>query len=224
VTGDLSRIWYAHHQSPGDPGYVVVGVAGGAFADGTVVELPLPARRPATWLAEVHVAAAGLVPHRVVVSDIATPGAPALWHVLLPAADRPSEVDLVAFSTADRADGDLLSAAQFETLGIDWGNQVGAMRWDTASGLVRQLYVAPEVRRRGVASKTGFAAVCIVRVQGWAPLRADGVRTDLGEAWVRGLPHRWRSDVPERTSTAPPMTPPAEATGVPERNLHPDPA
>ena len=222
MSSGLSTIWYAHHQSPGDPGYVVVGVAGDEFADGTVVQLPPPARRPAGWLAEVHVAGAGLVPHRVVLCDAVTPGAPALWYVLLPVADRPSEADLVAFSTTDRADGDVLSAAQFGTLGIDWGNQVGAMRWDTASGLVRQVYVAPTVRRRGVASKTGWAVACIVHAQGWAELRADGVRTDLGEAWVRGRQDRWRVEVPERTVSAPPMTPPAEATGVPERNLHPD--
>jgi GNAT superfamily N-acetyltransferase len=171
----------------------------------------------------VHVAGAGLVPHRVLLSDAVTPGAPLLWYVLLPVAGSPSEVDLVAFSTADRADGDVLSTAVFEALGIDWGNQVGAMRWDTASGMVRQVYVAPAVRRRGVASKLGWAVACIVHAQGWAPLQTDGVRTDLGEAWVTAKRDGWRVHVPERTTPAPPMTPPAEAAGVPTRNLVPDP-
>jgi GNAT superfamily N-acetyltransferase len=215
--------WYAHHQAPGSAGYVVVGVASDEFADGTVVELPLPVRRPSGWAAEVHVAGPGLVPHRVVVADAVNPGAPLLWYVLLPVADAPSEVDLVAFSTANRADGDVLGTAQFEALGIDWGNQVGAMRWDTVSGMVRQVYVAPAVRRRGVASKLGWAVACIVHSQGWAPLQADGVRTDLGEAWVTGRRDRWRVHVPDRTASAPPMTPPDEAAGIPARNLVPDP-
>ena len=218
----VGSIWYARHQAPGDPGYVVVGVAGDEFADGTVVSLPPPARRPAGWLAEVHVAGAGLVPHRVLLADAAVPGAPLLWYVLLPVAGSASEVDLVAFSTPDRAEGDVLGTADFERLGIGWGDQAGAMRWDTVSGMVRQVYVAPAVRRRGVATKLGWAVACLVHAQGWAPLCADGVRTDLGEAWVAGRQDGWRVQVPERTRTAPPMTPPEEAVGVPERNLHPD--
>ena len=223
MSNALGSIWYAHHQAPGDPGYVVVGVAGDEFPDGTVVPLPPPVRRPAGWLAEVHVAGAGLVPSRVLLADAAVPGAPMLWYVLLPVEGSASEVDLVAFSTVDRAEGDVLSTAGFEALGIGWENQVGAMRWDTVSGFVRQVYVAPAVRRRGVASKLGWAVACIVHSQGWASLQADGVRTDLGEAWVAGRKHGWRVDVPERTSTVPPMTPPGEAAGVPERNLVPDP-
>jgi hypothetical protein len=54
-------------------------------------------------------------------------------------------------------------------------------------------------------------------------LQVDGRRTDLGEAWVSGKRDEWRMQIPGRTRWAPPMTPPEEAAGVPERNLLPDP-
>jgi GNAT superfamily N-acetyltransferase len=158
----------------------------------------------------------------VVIADTLSPGAPLLWYVLLPAPDTASDVDLVAFSTADRAEGDVLDAPGFAAVGIDWTNQVGALRWDPASGLARQVYVAPAVRRRGVGTKLGAAAVGLASASGWAPVRVDGRRTDLGEAWMAGVRDRSWVDLPERTSSAPPMTPPEEAAGVPVRNLLPD--
>jgi GNAT superfamily N-acetyltransferase len=223
MSGALWPLWFARHQVPGEPGYVVVGVASDDFADGMVVELPPPARRPTGWVAEGHVAAAGQVPHRVLIADALAPGAPLLWYVVLPALDTVAEVDLVAFSTADRAEGDVLDAAGFDALGLTWSNQVGAMRWNTATGLVGQVYVAPAVRRRGVASKLAVAAACVTYGRGWPPLQVDGRRTDLGEAWVSGKRDEWRMQIPGRTRWAPPMTPPEEAAGVPERNLLPDP-
>ena len=200
---------------------MVVGVAGGEFPDGMVVGLPAPARRPAGWVAEVHLAGPGPVPHRVVIADALVPGAPALWYVLLPGTA--SAVDLVAFSTADRTDGDVLDATQFALLGIAWSNQVGGLRWDTVSGLVTQAYVAPAVRRRGVGTKLAAAAASLAAGRGWAALHADDRRTDLGEAWVTGVRARSWIELPERASWAPPMTPPEEAAGVTQRNLVPDP-
>jgi GNAT superfamily N-acetyltransferase len=219
----LESLWYARHQVPGEPGSVTVGVASSEFADGTVVELPPPVRRPTGWVAEVHQAGPGLVPSRVLLADEAVPGAPVLWYVVLPAPGTASEVDLVAFSTPDRAEGDVLDPGGFQALRIDWSNQVGAMRWDAATGLVRQVYVAPAFRRRGVATKVGWAVACVVAGCGWPELRADGQRTDLGEAWVLGRRDGWRTHVPDRTGWSPPMTPPEDTAGVPRRNLEPDP-
>jgi GNAT superfamily N-acetyltransferase len=223
MSSDPAPHWYARHQVPGEPGYVVVGVASDEFADGMVVELPPPVRRPTGWTSEVHVAGTGQLPFRVLISDALSPEAPLLWYVVLPAPEAVSEVDLVTFSTANRAEGDVLDLAAFQAVGIDWSNQVGAMRWDARTGLVRQVYVAPAVRRRGVGTKLGAAAVCLSRVRGWAPMQVDGRRTDLGEAWVSAVRARSWIALPERTSWAPPMTPPEAAAGVPERNLVPDP-
>ncbi len=215
--------WYARHRVPGQPGYAVVGMSTTAFPDGTVIELPPPAQRPPGWQFEVHVAAPGRLPHRVVVADAPGTRAPALWYVVLPVAGTASGVDLVAFSTGDRPDGDVLDAAEFGALGIGWDNQVGALRWDAATGLGDQIYVAPQARRRGVGTKIGVAAVVLAAARGWAPVRVDGRRTDLGEAWLTAMwPRSW-DDLPACTSPAPPMTPATEAVGVPERNLLPDP-
>jgi GNAT superfamily N-acetyltransferase len=202
---------------------VVVGVAGDEFPDGSVVDLPAPASRPAGWVAEVHVAAPGQLPHRVLMSAVMAPGAPLLWYVALPAADAPASLDLVAFSTRDRPAGDVLDAASFGALGLAWSNQVGAVRWETGTGLVQQFYVAPAVRRRGVGTALMAAALCVTQGRGWPELRADGRRTDLGEAWLTGVAIGSWVDLPVRTEIPPPMTPPAEATGVPRRNLEPDP-
>ncbi|CCH86037.1 protein of unknown function [Modestobacter italicus] len=219
----LESLWRAHHQAPGEPGYVVVAVASAEFADGTVVQLPPPVRRPTGWVAEVHLPGPGQAPSRVLIADAAVPGAPVLWYVVLPAPGTASEVDLVAFSTPDRAEGDVLDEAGLQALGIDWSNQVGAMRWDAATGLVRQVYVAPAFRRLGVATKVGWAVACVAAGRGWPALQADGQRTDLGEAWVAGRRDGWRTHVPERTGWSPPMTRPEDTTGVPRRNLEPDP-
>jgi GNAT superfamily N-acetyltransferase len=215
-------LWYARHHVPGQPGSVVVGVAGGEFPEGSVVDLPTPARRPAGWVTEAHVAGPGALPHRVLVSDLVAPAAPLLWYFAVPAPDVPAGIDLVAFSTTDQAEGDVLDAPAFDALGLAWGNQVGAIRWDAGTGLISQVYVAPTVRRRGVGTKLVAAAAGLTHGRNWPELHADGRRTDLGEAWVSGVRAAAWLEVAPRTGTAPPMTPPADAVGVPTRNLVPD--
>jgi GNAT superfamily N-acetyltransferase len=173
-------------------------------------------------VSEVHLAGSGL-PHRVLVAGHLVPGSPLLWYVLVPAPDAPEQVDLIAFSTADRAEGDVLDEAGFAELGLAWSNQVGAIRWNARTGLVGQVYVAPPVRRRGVATKLGGVAFVIAHGRGWAALHGDDRRTDLGAAWLSGVRAGTWVDLPERGRWAPPMTPAEEADGVPLRNLQPDP-
>jgi GNAT superfamily N-acetyltransferase len=214
-------VWYARHRTPA--GRVLIGVADPGLPDETVVDLPGPPARPARWVQETHQARDGETPQRVLVSDLAAPGAPLLWYVLLPAdSPGPREVDLVAFSTADRPEGTVLDRTGFAALGIAWSNQVAAVRWEPGSGVVRQLYVAPEHRRRKVGSKVLVAANGVRVGCGWAPLHGDGRRTDLGQAWVTGKSEVWRSRVAERTERVRPMTPPSRTVGVPRRNLVPD--
>jgi GNAT superfamily N-acetyltransferase len=217
-----ASFWYARHHVSGQPGSVVVGVAGDEFPDGSVVDLPAPARRPAGWISEVHVAGPGALPHRVLVSDLVAPAAPLLWYVAVPAPGAPANIDLIAFSTTDRVEGDVLDARAFDALGLAWSNQVGAIRWDRGTGLISQVYVAPTVRRRGVGTKLAAAATFLALGRDWPELRADGRRTDLGEAWVSGVQAGAWLEVAPRTETAPPMTPPPDAVDVPRRNLVPD--
>ncbi|SDF20396.1 Acetyltransferase (GNAT) family protein [Blastococcus fimeti] len=214
-------IWYASHAV--ERGRVVVGIATPDFAAGSVVELPGPPRHPEGWQVEAHAPVAGRLPRSVVVSPAVAPAAPLLWAVVAPAEDgRQDEVDLVAFSTTDAPDGALLDRKVFARTGLSWSNQVGALRWSTTTGVLRQIYVAPAHRRRGVGSKLVAMAVGVRIVMGWAELRSDGRLTDLGDAWAAAAPAWTQRYSSPRTAHLPPMTPDDEAVGIPARNLRPD--
>ncbi|GAB4082371.1 hypothetical protein GCM10028783_33200 [Modestobacter muralis] len=212
--------WCARHPAP-DGGRTLVGVAGTSFPDGTVVELPGPAVRPAGWQFEAHATTPGRPPSRVVVSADAAAGAPHLWVVLMQAADG-SGTDLVAFSTPTRPDGTVVGPGEVPALGVRWGEQSGAVRWSPSTGVVSQVYVAPAHRRRRVATKLLLMAGGVQGLTGTARLRGDGRLTDLGDAWLSRQPDWWRQRVPTRTEHLPPMTPPSDTAGVPLRNLEPD--
>ena len=212
-------LWTARHPAPGGAA-VYVCTAGPEFPDGSVVELPGPPVRSERWQFEAHVAAPGTVPHRVVTAPAAAPGAPHLWCVLLSAG--PDEIDLVGFSTSSFPDGRIVPVSAFAELRIAWSNQVAAVRWSPSTGVVGQLYVAPEHRRKRLAAKLLLMAGGVRVALDWAPLRSDGRLTDLGDAWLRSTPDAWQGRLVERSAHLPPMTPAAEAAGVPRRNLQPD--
>ncbi|MEU2349732.1 hypothetical protein [Modestobacter sp. NPDC049651] len=216
----MAGFWCARHRGP-DGTAVLVGVAGDAFPDGTVLELPGPPARPAGWQFEAHAPAWGAAPSRVVTSQDVTAGAPHLWAVLTPLQDG-DRVDLVVFSTADLDDGAVVGPAAVPALGVEWGAQSGAVRWSRSSGLVEQVYVAPAHRRHRVATKLLLMAGAVQGTTGGGWLHSDGRLTDLGDAWLTRQPEWWRGRVPARTAHLPPMTPAAEAAGVPARNLLPD--
>jgi len=201
-----------------------VGIADDSFDDGAVVELPGPPRRPARWQLEAHLPVPGGPPSRVLVSADVAPAAPHLWSVLMPAGSgEGDQVDLVAFSTPDHPTGAVVGRARFEALGLSWANQVAAVRWSSSTGVVGQVYVAPEHRRLRVASALLMTAAGIQVALGWASLCSDGRLTDLGDAWLTRAPAWWRTHVGTRVAWLPPMTPPARTNGVPRRNLVPDP-
>jgi GNAT superfamily N-acetyltransferase len=213
-------LWSARHRSA--TGTVVLVTSGTDFPDGTVVDLPGDARRPAGWALEVHRDDAGSLAHRVVTADWVAPGAPLLWYVAVPvAAADLAELDLVAFSTTHRAEGDVLDLTGFRALGISWRNQVAAVRWCVTTGLVRQVYVAPDARRRRIGTKLVAAAAGVAVAEGWSSVHGDGRRTDLGEAWLADKSAAWQSRIAARTEHLPPMTPAGRTDGVPMRNLVP---
>jgi hypothetical protein len=221
TTSAAPGIWYASHAA--EPGRVIVGIASDAFAAGSIVELPGPPSHPAGWQVEVRVPVPGRLPRSVLVAPEVAPSAPLLWGVVAPAeTGRADEVDLVAFSTTDAPDGTLLDRTVFARTGLSWVNQVGALRWSTTTGLMRQIYVAPAHRRRRVGVKLVAMAVGVRISMGWAELCSDGRRTDLGEAWAAAAPAWSQRYVPARTEHLPPMTPEDDAVGVPARNLRPD--
>lgn len=134
-------------------------------------------------------------------------GAPELCYVVVgePEASPPA-VQLIAFS-GPAPDGAVLSPDQATQLRLRSEQQVAAVRWFPGSGVVHQVYVAPEWRRRRVASKLLTAAELVGRAHGWQPVHGSGERTALGEELVMHAPGYWRSRVVPQTTVMPPMTP-----------------
>jgi len=188
-----------------------------------VVQLPGAPRRPAQWQVEVRQPVEGRPPTQVQVSPAVAPAAPHLWTVLLPSgAGHGDQVDLVAFSTTDHPVGTVVAREAFAASPLSWSNQVGAVRWSPSTGVVGQVYVAPEHRRLRIGSWLLMVAAGVRVSLGWTSLRSDGRLTDLGDAWLTRAPDWWRSRVPARVAQLPPMTPAGCTAGVPRRNLVPD--
>lgn len=179
----LLRGWYA--RMPGaEPGEsTVVAVLSDDFPAGSVVDLP-GGRLPGGWQLAVRLTGAGV---RSV--EVALPDAPLLWYVELPEPDaEPAATTWLAFSDSRFADGTLLTAEAARAAGVAGEHQVAALRWWPATGLVHQLFVAPQHRRRGVAGKLVQAAFGAQAARGLPHLHGDGRRTDLGEQFRQGLP------------------------------------
>jgi GNAT superfamily N-acetyltransferase len=200
--------WWARLLEPEEPGtprrHTLVAVLSAEFPPHTVVDLP-DGRRPPGWRIAVRADADGSRVHRV---EVAVPGAPLLWYVELaePTA-RPAATTLVAFSDRRFAEGTVVGADRARRAGVDASRQVGALRWWSGTGLVHQIYVAAEHRRRGVGGKLGVAAFGIQAARGLPPLHGDGRRTELGEEWRNGLPPAIGARMAPLSEVMPPMTP-----------------
>ena len=198
-------LWWARLPGGGEPGRrTLVGVLSDEFPEDSVVDLPGD-RRPPRWLIAVAAEDGGSRVHQVAV---AMPDAPLLWYVELPEpAAAPPATTVVAFSDARFAEGTVLTATEARAAGVGSGEQVGALRWWTGTGLVHQLYVGSAHRRRGVARKLAHAAAGVQAARGLPPLHDDGRRTDLGEQWRRGLGDHAAARFAPLSQRLAPMTP-----------------
>lgn len=201
------------------------GYASGERADGTVVD-----RMPPGWSGtEGRVVRARMRAdnQQMLTVELGEQVAAEPGLVLVERLDRdatPLSVDLVAFlhdDVASRAQaaglavvppGTFLTARDVQRLGLTAADQVGAVRWEPASGQAREVYVDPAHRRRHIATALFFTAEAVAVARGWPTLWADGVRTALGQAAYRV----WRWGVRRAaplTAVAPPMTPRGEEAG-----------
>lgn len=201
-------VWFARHlQVTGGPaGTAFYVVLSDAFPAGTAVDLPA-GRPPTGWRVAVRREDGGtrvLVPLR---------DAPLLWYVEAtdPEAD-PVATTLIAFSDPRHPDGTLLDQARATAEGVDGDDQVAALRWWPASGLVHQLYVGAAHRRRGVAGKLVRAAFGLQAARGLPGLHGDGRRTELGERWRHGQLPAVAGQMAALSELMAPMTP--EGAGV----------
>jgi GNAT superfamily N-acetyltransferase len=204
---DPPAAWWARFPE-GEPGPSArrhwVAVLSDEFPAGTVVDLP-GGSRPSRWLLAVLADIGGERVHRV---EVRTAGAPLLWYVELPdPGAAPAAATLLAFSDPRHPEGTVLTADRARADGVSSGEQVAALRWWTASGVVHQLYVAPAQRRRGVATKLSHVAYGLQMARGLPPLHGDGRRTDDGERWRRGVPAYAAARMAPWSQRLPSMTP-----------------
>ncbi len=215
-----------------DPVEVTMAViASDAHPAGTLVDLPPVGpslTRDDLRLAQLRFVPSTKVIRWVRVAEVLAPGAPPLVYTdALDTGGRFPAATLVAFERppepderwADVPDGALLDGTTFARLGLAASDQVGAVQWWPHNGQIVQLYVAPSQRRRKLGSKIVAAAELVSRSRGGQPVRGGGERTALGDAFTSAAPDYWTHRVAELTVVRPPMTPPADAVGVPERNL-----
>lgn len=139
------------------------------------------------------------------VNPEATPGAPKLWFVALPdKGPSPATMTLVGYHHQCLQEGLVIDDPTFFHLPVRSDEQVGAIRWRTADGVVDQVYVGEHWRRRHLATTLLYAAGAYHQLHDWpGVLRSDGRRTSAGEHWVAGLRHPQR--IAPLTDPMPPM-------------------
>lgn len=144
----------------------------------------------------------------VAIAPWATAEAPGLWFVEADAStpDRALH-SLVAFGSEHHADGTVIPNAAFFTLPVRSDQQLAALRWDTATGEIDQIYVAPGARDRGVAKKLIIAGGAYHAHRGWeGKIHIGGRRSDAVEEMLAGRsPLRIRPRT-ERTLIVDPVT------------------
>ncbi|MBX3116672.1 MAG: hypothetical protein KF808_04925 [Cryobacterium sp.] len=141
---------------------------------------------------------------RFEIADGVIPEVPPLWFVNVddPRGENPS-THLVAFQTDHLPAGSIISKFSFATMGVPNSSQVGAVHW-YRTGIVNQIFVAPQWRRRFIASCLFGAADALHQGNGWpGHLRSDGRRTRLGMLLAAGF--RYPQRFADQTAVMAPM-------------------
>lgn len=174
--------------------------------DGSIIEGDGP-DQPFAWA--THPADPGLL--RVEVGSYLLPDPPAIWFVHVDEPHlKPRGTHLVAFGGDRFPPGTVINRYTFATAGVPNGEQAGAVRWYPDGGQVHQVFVAPEWRRKFVASTLLYTADAFHQANGWpGKLHGDGRRTALGQLLLAGLRHPNRAK--QLTEQMPPMDPEAFA-------------
>lgn len=188
--------------------FELAGLLSGHFPDGTTVG---PGPDQAEFPGAIELLTVRLDSLRrpvVAIAPWATPEAPGLWFVEADAStpDR-SLHSLVAFGTGHHTDGTVIPNAAFFTLPVRSDQQVAALRWDTMTGEIDQIYVAPDVRDRGVAKKMIIVGGAYHAHRGWeGKIYVGGRRSDTVEEMLVGRSPLRVTSRTERTVIIDPLT------------------
>lgn len=170
-------------------------------ADGTIQDGGVEPHQEPAWT--TLPSERGLV--RIEIGGYLLPAPPALWFVWVdePKAS-PAATNLVAFGGDQFPAGTVVSRYTFAAAGVPNGEQAGAVRWYPRDGQVHQVFVAPEWRRRNVASTLLYTADAFHQANGWdGKIHGDGRRTALGQMLLAGMLHPNRAK--RLTEEMPPM-------------------
>lgn len=131
---------------------------------------------------------------------------PPLWFVSVndSRATGLDTMSLVAFDSDHFPDGTIIDEMDFVLLPVANEQQIAAIQWRISTGIVEQVYVSSDARRRDIGRRMGHAAGQFHQVNDWpGVVRASGRRTVLGQQFTVGqvLPSR----VTEHTELSPPM-------------------
>lgn len=206
--GDGAHIWYRELGATASGLRVAEAWESAAHADGVYADAE-PGDAALVW--RTREPERGLL-HVTIPADRA-PGSPPLWFVVVdePRGDRPA-CNLVAYGDDTLPAGTIVSNHTFATLGVRSDSQLGAVRW-YRDGLVHQIFVSPDHRRRNIGTSLLHAAGAWQQANRWPGfIHSDGRRTLLGQLFLAAK--RNPSRIRPLTETMPGMDP---GTDEPQR-------
>lgn len=201
--------WYCRSVRADGSTSAFFAVRSSLHADGVQVDLPEADAAQVIGddaLSEVRLDPAGVVT-LLHVTPLVAAKAPPLWFAELDQPDAsPPTRHVVGFSGHGIEPGRLVDRQQLREIDVTSADQVGALQWYPATGEIVQVYVAPDWRRRHVATAVMMAGGALHLARGGAQrLWADGQRTALGDRFAKRA--TWEHRAAPLTHLAPPMTP-----------------
>jgi len=141
-------------------------------------------------------------------SETVAPDAPSTWFVAVDAARHfgDGRRAIVVFSSDHFASGTVIDEMEFVMLPVKNEDQIGTVIWSKSTGLITEIYVAPEHRRTDVGILALLGAAAYHHSFGWnGLLHNDGKRTLLGQQFALGIDFAHR--IAPHAELSPPMDP-----------------